>query len=247
MSNARKITKLTTPRGTLKWPKLNEPDYGTKQYPNPDGSYNTRIIFDGNDPAFIKFREKLEKAHAVAVENGREEFANLKVATRKKLGDITINEPFTEVYDPETEEPTGEWELKVSMKASGTVKKGPRAGKKWTRKPQIFDAKGKPMLKVPDIWGGTVARVSFSFVTDGYFIPGTGACGISLQLEAVQVIDLVTAGQRSADDYGFEEEDGYEHEDKAVADDEDEDDEFGDETGDDDDADGDDDEGAADF
>src|SRR5699024_3019131 len=107
-------------------------------------------------------------------------------------------------------------------------KKGPRKGRRWNRKPQFFDAKGKPMLKVPDIWGGTVGKVSFSFVTDGYFIPGTGACGISLQLEAVQIIDLVSAGQRSADDYGFGEEEGYEHDDEAfkadASEDEDEDD-----------------------
>lgn len=101
----RKIVKLTTPRATFKWPKLNEPDYGSKQYPNPDGSYSVKLVFDENDPAFQKFRTKIEKYHEAAVENGREAFAGLKVATKKKLGDITINEPFTIVYDEETEEP----------------------------------------------------------------------------------------------------------------------------------------------
>jgi hypothetical protein len=234
----RDVTKMTTPRAAFKWPKLTEPDYGTNQYPNPDGAYSVKLIFDESDPAFQAFRAKIEKAHAKAVANGEEKFTELKVATRKKLGQVTINEPFTMVYDQETEEPTGEVEMKVSMKASGTVKKGPRAGKKWERKPQLFDAKGKPMLKTPDIWGGTIGKVSFSFVTDGYFIPATGACGISFQLEAVQIIDLVSGGQRKADDYGFGEEDGYEYEDKT--DDEDEDDEFGDESDDDPD-------GAADF
>ncbi len=241
----RKVTKMRTPRAVFVWPKLTEPDYGSNQYPKPDGEYTTKLRFDGSDPAFIAFREKIEKAHARSVELGRDKFGELKVATRKKLGDITINEPFTEVYDNETEEPTGEVEMKVSMKASGTVKKGPRAGKTWSRKPQLFDAKGKPMLKVPDIWGGTVGKVSFSFVTDGYFIPGTGAVGISFQLEAAQIIDLVSGGQRKASDYGFGEEDGYEHEDADTDEDED-DDEFGDESGSSDD-DSDDDDGAADF
>ncbi len=232
----RNITKMTTPRATFVWPKLSEPDYGSKQYPNPDGVYTTKLRFNEDDPAFQDFRAKIEKAHARAVELAKEQFKELKVATRKKLGEVTINQPFTVVYDQETEEPTGEVEMKVSMKASGTVKKGPRAGKTWERKPTLFDAKGKPMLKVPDIWGGTVGKVSFSFVTDGYFINGTGACGISFQLEAVQIIDLVSGGTRKADDYGFGEEDGYEHDDKAVADEDDEDDdEFGDETSDEDD------------
>lgn len=236
MANTRNVTKMTTPRASFKWPKLTEPDYGSNQYPKPDGEYSTKLVFDEADPAFQKFRTKIEKAHAAAVELGKEKFGELKVATRKKLGDITVNEPFTVVYDNETEEPTGEVEMKVSMKASGTVKKGPRAGKSWNRKPQLFDAKGKPMLKTPDIWGGTVGKVSFSFMTDGYFIPGTGACGISFQLEAAQIIDLVSGGQRKADEFGFEEEDGYEYE--APADEEEDEDEFGDETGDEDDDEG---------
>jgi hypothetical protein len=241
----RKITKMTSPKGTFKWPKLTEPDYGTNQYPNPDGAYSVKVIFNESDPAFQAFRVKIEKAHAAAVELGEAAFKELKVETRKKLKAITVNEPFTVIYDQETEEPTGEVEMKISMKASGTVKKGPRAGKKWTRKPQLFDAKGKPMLKVPDIWGGTTGKVSFSFVSDGYFIPGTGACGISFQLEAAQIIDLVSGGQRQAGDYGFGEEEGYEHDDKAAADDEGDDgDEFEDETGG---AAGADPEGAADF
>ena len=237
----RKAIKMTTPKATFKWPKLTEPDYGTNDYPNPDGAYSVKLIFNESDPAFQAFRAKIEKAHAAAVELGKEKFAELKVATRKKLGDVSINDPFTTVYDQETEEPTGEVEMKVAMKASGVVKKGPRAGKKWNRKPELFDAKGKPMLKVDAIWGGTVGKVSFSYMPDGYFVPGTGAVGIAFQLEAVQVIDLVSGGQRNAGAFGFDEEDGYEHEDKP---DEDEDEDgFEDET---DGTDGDPD-GAADF
>jgi hypothetical protein len=239
------MTKMNTPRGKFKWPKLNEPDYGTKEYPNPDGVYTTKIIFDETDPNFQKFRSRVLTAHERAVANGKEKFKELKVETRKKLKDITVNEPFTVIYDQETEEPTGEVEMKVSMKASGVIKKGPRAGKKWERKPVIFDAAGKPMLKAPDIWGGTVGKVSFSFNPEGYFIPGTGACGISFQLEAVQIIDLVSGGTRKASDYGFEEEEGYEYDETAAtSSDEDDDDEFGDETGGES---SDDPEGAADF
>lgn len=250
-SGKRQITRMKTPRGVLKWPRLAEPDYGSPQFPDEDGSYNTRIVFDGQDPAFQKFRKRLMAAHAVAVENGEASFKDLPVAHRKRLKSIDIREPFTEVYDPDTEEPTGEYEMRVRMKASGVTKSGPRKGRKWTRKPVIFDAKGKQMLRVPDIWGGTTAIVAFSFPTGGYFSNGNGMCGLSLQLEAVQIIDLVTAGERSADDYGFGEEDGYEHDDDDAAkpeqeDDEDDDDEFGDETGDEE-GDDDDPEGAADF
>ena len=221
--------KMTTPRGRFKFPKLTEPDYGSKDYPNPDGAYKTKVVFDQNDPAFQAFLAKLKPHHDAAVEAARAAFKELKIETRKKLGDITINGLFGVLYDKETEEPTGEVEMNFSMKASGVVKKGPRAGKKWSRKPQIFDAKGKPMLKTPDIWGGTVGNVSFSFIPGGYFIPGTGACGLSFTLEAAQIIDLVSGGQRQASDFGFEEEEGYEY--VAPAEEAAESDEFGDETG----------------
>lgn len=223
----RNIIKMTSAKGTFKWPKLTEVDYGSKQYPDPDGSFSTKIIYNESDPAFMAMRAKLLPYHKAAIANAEVAFKELKVETRKKLGSVTVNELFTVLYDQETEEPTGEVEMKVSMKAGGTIKKGPRAGKKWSRKPTIFDAKGKPMLKTPDIWGGTTGKVSFSFVDGGYFIPGTGACGLSLQLEAVQIIDLVSGGQRQASDFGFDEEDGYEHDDSAVVDEDDGDDEFG--------------------
>lgn len=212
MADRKNRIKMTSARGRFKFPKLNEPDYGSKDYPNPDGSYKTKIVYDAEDPSFKEMIAKLKPYHEAAIENARAAFKELKVETRKKLGDITINDLFTTLYDKETEEPTGEVEMTFSMKASGVVKKGPRAGKKWTRKPTIFDAKGKPMLKTPDIWGGTVGKVSFSFDPDGYFVSGTGACGISFSLEAVQIIDLVSGGTRQASDFGFEEEEGYEYE-----------------------------------
>jgi len=102
------------------------------------------------------------------------------------------------------------------MAASGEVKNGPKKGQKWSRKPMIFDAAGQPMRKVPDIYGGTIGRVRFSLRP--YFIKGTGAAGLKLALEAVQIIDLVSGGQRSASSCGFEAEEGYVHSDADEAD-----------------------------
>ena len=51
-----------------------------------------------------------------------------------------------------------------------------------------------------------------SFDVSPYFIPGSGAAGIKLRLNAVQVIDLVSGGGRDAEGFGFEKEDGYEAE-----------------------------------
>lgn len=80
---------------------------------------------------------------------------------------------------------------------------------------EAFEEVHKPTK--PAIWGGSVGRVNFEIgmtgqdkdsQKPGYFIPGTGAAGLSLKLRAVQVIDLVEGGTRSASDYGFENEAG---------------------------------------
>lgn len=199
--------KLISPRATFIWPKLTEPDYGTRDFPKPDGEYSVKLQFDTSDPAFEKFRAKVEKLHEKAVEAGEEAFGELKVAQRKKLGQVTVNPAFNEIYDEETEEPTGIVEMKVKMKASGEIKKGPRAGKTWSRKPDLFDAKGvKLPTKGLNIGGGTVGKVSFT--VREYFVPANGACGLSFQLEGAQIIDLVSFGSKTASDHGFGEEEG---------------------------------------
>ena len=41
-----------------------------------------------------------------------------------------------------------------------------------------------------------------------YYMASTNKAGVSLRLKAVQVIDLVTGGEKTADAFGFSEEDG---------------------------------------
>lgn len=200
------LPQMTTPRVAFKYPRLNTPDYGNDEFPKPDGEYSVRFVAQADDPAIVKFIAKLTPLFDAAVANAEEEFKKLKVDQRKKLGKVQVNDLFKTIYDEETEEPTGEIEFKFAMKASGKDKKG----KAWSRKPAIFDAKGNPMTKAPDIWGGTVGIISFK--PSDYFIPGTGAAGLSLKLDGVQIIDLVQGGQKSAKSLGFEaQEDGYEY------------------------------------
>lgn len=216
-----KLPSFTTPKLVFKFPKLVEPDYGSTEYPKPDGEFSTKGIAQLSDPAVQAFIQKLQPLHDEAIAKAEEEFKKLKVETRKKLGKVQVNDLFTTLYDQETEEETGEIEFKFAMKHRIEVKKGPNAGKVFLKYPALFDAKGKPIIVrdkkgktldgAPQIWGGTVGKVSFE--ASPYFIPGTGAAGLKLNLTAVQIIDLVSGGQRSASAYGFEEEDGYEADD----------------------------------
>lgn len=195
--------KGTTPRGTFRYPALSKPDFGTKDYPKPDGEYKVGLILSEEDAQpLIK---DLQPAYDKAIEEAEAKFAELPVATRKKLKEVTKNDLYTIEYDKETEEPTGNLIFNFKMKASGKNKKG----EAWNRKPAIFDAGArKPLVKVPEIWGGTIGKVSFEAVP--YFVSGTGAAGLSLRLNAAQIIELRSGGQRDASDYGFGEEDGFE-------------------------------------
>lgn len=192
----------TTPRGTFRYPALDKPDYGNEKFPKPNGSYKVQLILSQADaePMIAKLQPIFDKA----IEDGKVEFSKLKVEARKKLKELQVNDLYSPEYDKDTEEETGNIIFKFEMAASGTnAKKEP-----WSRKPAIFDAKGKPLKPVPPIWGGTEGKISYEAAP--YFIPGTGAAGLKLRLNAVQIIELVSGGQRDAGAYGFGEEDGYE-------------------------------------
>jgi hypothetical protein len=224
MANAKRpqSPKGTTFKGIYKWPKLTEVDYGTKEYPKPDGEYSLKLIGELNNPEVQAFIAKWQPLHDEAIKRAEAEFKALPVATRKKLEKVIVNPLYAEQYDEETEEPTGKIEIKFAMQASGTYKSGPKQGKKWSRKPGIFDAKGNEMKPAPSIWGGTIGRVAFEVGLNkegvpGYFIPATGAAGLSLRLQAVRILDLVSEGSRDAAAYGFdEEEEGYEYDASTV-------------------------------
>lgn len=201
-------------KGPMRFPKLSEPDYGTDDYPKPDGEYSTQLLGKPDDPAVKAELAKLEPLFKQAVADAKEKFKELKAETKAKLkkknGEtgLQINDLYTEVFDKDTDEPTGDIAFKFGMKASGEYKKGPKAGKRWNRKPGLFDAKGQPMKNPPEIWSGSVGRVSYE--ARGYFVEGTGAVGVKLSLEAVRILELVSKGERSASAYGFDpEEEGY--------------------------------------
>lgn len=203
-----KTIKMNTPKGVAKWPKLSEPDYGTADYPKPEGEYSVKLMWEEASPEFQAFQKKLQPYVDAAEAAAQAEFDALKKPSRDKLGALKMNSLFTPIYD-DAEEPTGMVEMKLTMKASGTVKRGPREGKKWTRSPDIYDAAGRKLVKKVDIWGGSELIISFTFVEGGYFIPGTGTAGLKMQLDAIQIITLRQGGARSAADHGFGKEDGF--------------------------------------
>lgn len=203
MSDKKSNPTLTSPRGVFVYPSLNKADMGTKAFPKPDGEFKVTLRV----PAAVaeKWREgPLAAIIKQAQEEADAEFAKLPVGTRKKLKALTWNDVGTDEFDKETEEATGFVLFKFSMKASGKRKDNTA----WSQKPTIFDSKGVRIAQPPQIWGGSEGKVSFEAAP--YFIPGTGAAGVALRLKAVQLLKLVSGGERSASEYGFAaEDDGF--------------------------------------
>jgi hypothetical protein len=68
--------------------------------------------------------------------------------------------------------------------------------------PDFYDRKAKPVQVCPAMYGGSALKVNFSPMP--YFSASNKQAGISLRINAVQIIDLVTG----PDDQGFDEEEG---------------------------------------
>lgn len=102
--------------------------------------------------------------------------------------------------DDEGEE-TGNVIFKIRVKNRISKK----TGEKWDRRPKLFSADLKPIDVNP--WGGSRAIVSF----DVYEWDAGGKKGVSLQIVAVQIIELIEGGSGgpSASSFGFDKKDGY--------------------------------------
>ena len=189
-----KRTVHKSPKGVAIFPYLNKPDTKWK----PEGEFKTkqRIPTDeaGDLIELIEAAQEEAKAEAMVKAKAKNKTKMVKAA------DL----PFTAELD-ESEEETGNTLFSFKSTASGVSKK---TNKPWSRKLAVFDAKGKPFKK--DIYGGSTLIIAF---TAEPWVNPKFEYGVKLQMEAVQVIDLVSTGGgavRSASAFGFGEEEGYE-------------------------------------
>lgn len=169
---------------------------GTALYP----CLRTPETFEGNDVGFtaklILSQEETQKMEAFLLGQLEEakkspEFEGKKWGNTPSLGMGETNE--------------GETYFKFKKKSSFISKKTGQVVK--TSVP-IFDATGKPLPANIDIGNGSLIKVAYSVYP---FNKSKAMQGLSLRLEAVQVIKLVERGanQQDASGFGFGQEDGY--------------------------------------
>lgn len=206
MSNERKKRiRLTSPKGIAKFPWLTTPNTRF----NPDGEYSVNLILDPNDEDVQNFLRRLDELADEAFEAAKDDLVSRKRAAQAKK--VIRVEPYRMEVDQNDEE-TGMVEVKAKMKAKVET----RDGRVLEFSPRLFDAQGKPIdPKSVSIYGGSVIRVNVT--ANPYFVPATRMAGISLQLNAVQIIELVSGGSGDASSFGFDVVDGGFSVDRDVA------------------------------
>ena len=204
MSKEKKKTTYVTPNGKILFAHVHSVDYGTEKFPVPQGQYALTLVLDEDQSQALT--RKLEDEYAKAEAFADEQFAKLKPATRNKIGKVKLNELCTPEYDKE-DNPTGNylWRFKTNafIKSKAT-------GEDILKKVPVFDSIGQPVKLKEEPGNGSIAKIAF--VTNPYFVEGQGMGGLSLYLNAVQLLKLEQFGARDAASYGFGVEDGFEYE-----------------------------------
>lgn len=188
-------------KGKLSWPFLTS--VNTKF--NDDGMYEANVVVPEEEAQ--QYIDKIEDFREKMLLEAREAGV-IKKAAKVKEGSMG----YQEQTDPETGEPTGNIVFKASRLSKGTTK----AGKDWTLKVPLFDAKGVPISDIESIYGGTeavvrVAITPYYTAALGFGMSTTGKVPSSIKkgLLAVQIIKLVAGGDNE-ESFGAVE-GGYEH------------------------------------
>lgn len=171
----------TTCKAKAIYPHLRTPEV----YEGQDLGYTIKIIPSVEDAQKLEefLRKELTKA------------ASLPEFVRKNLDE-------TDSFIGMSETAEGDKCFKFKTKSTYETK----AGEVRNRVVPIYDATGKPLPKNIDIGHGSIVRVAYSIHP---YYKSKKSKGITLYLAAVQVIELVERGERSAESFGFAVEEGY--------------------------------------
>ena len=203
---------IISPAGRALYPKLKDPDTKFK----PAGEYSVKLILSEADALPILEMCKRIQQEAFDAEFEKQRSDKPKMNPDKIREGIKLaNLPVKPYEDPETGEETGNYQVTFKMNATGIARK---TGKPFTRCPVLFDARNKLIDRMKiDVGSGSILKVGYTAAP--FSKPATGT-GVSLRLEAVQVLELTSWGQRDASAFGFEaDEDGYSYDAKDDGDD----------------------------
>lgn len=193
-----KQINILTPTGIAVWPKLNAPD--TKFKAGGEFKVGLRLSAEQAQPLIDKFEAEL--AYYFDSEKAELMQGDGKSKAKAKALKLATDKPYKMEVDDEGDE-TGN--IVFNFKMPNRI---PREGKAdIVLFPDFFDAGGKSLKNPPEVWGGSKLRISGQLRPFNMALTGVG---LSLRLQAVQIIELTTKGSRDATGYGFGAEEGYE-------------------------------------
>lgn len=209
-SNKPKRINFITPKGIAIYPWLNKADTKFKSA----GEYRVSMVLPADaavklskdgEPVNLKdmIDEQVAAQVSVANEQLKSDLAEAtdgkkKAAIKKAIIEMKSTHPYKEAVDSEGE-PSGDYEYTFKSNASY---KDAKTDEIKSRKINMVDAKKNPTDV--SVFGGSEIRVACEVFP--YYTSIAGA-GVSLRMNSVQVINLVSGGGR---DPGFDEEEGYE-------------------------------------
>lgn len=185
----KKYEKITSPIGRAMYPYLNTPDTKFKE----EGEYKVDLVMDKVEDA--QFLGALKNRAEKALEEAK---VKLKEKNKiNKLNNISLYTPFEEIFD---EEGNSTGTVKVKFKSKAQFKRND--GTVVNLSPDLFDAKGKPINRDEVIiYSGSELRCNFT--PSNFYNPAGNLAGVSLRLNAVQVIELSEGNSAQASSYGF--------------------------------------------
>ncbi len=175
------IIKLS---GTAKYCHLNEPN---KRFNAEFGVWSCDLVV-GSDQA-----ERLKQSIRPLYE---EEL--------QKVQEANPGKEIKQAQKPFDEQADGTYLVKIKLKGGGRRPDGTT----YQLSIALFDSAGKPLPKDVQVWGGSKMNVAFR---PNFWYTASLGFGVSLDLQAVQVVQLADGGisGQAAEAFGFTEEEGF--------------------------------------
>ena len=190
MPTKTKRPTLVTPEGIARYPWVNNPNTTFIE----DGEYKIGVLVTKKEAD--AFKKMLKPYYDAAYEQEVAKAGGGKVAKAS-------SSPIVKNEDEE-----GGWEIKSKLKAKVVS----RDGTVHNLKVGLFDSTGAPHPKDVVVGGGS--RVKVAVRPKFWNVPAVGGFGMTLELSAVQIIDLqaFNPSERSSESFGFTAvEGGYVH------------------------------------
>jgi hypothetical protein len=206
-SKIKTVGKGNSPAGYAIFPYFTKPD--DKFAKNGQAPvYKTGLKLDTTNPSHAAFLERLAKMYADACAAAREEITekNAVAPANKRVDLKKVHDSDSYMKELLDEEGNATGFVQVNFKLPAQYKA--KDGTIKLIKLPLFDARGAVLPPNIDVWGGS--KVSINFEGRPYYNAAAKAVGLTLRMNAVQVIELANGKPKDASAFGFGEvEDGF--------------------------------------